>query len=379
MSVHVTAGGGEVRRVVEDVHRIAVLRANALGDLLLTLPAFEALHATYPNAELVLLGREQHRELLEGRPGPLDRIIAIPHGAMGDETAPGQCSPEEREAFWRSVADDRWDIAVQLHGGGRNSNGVLLRLGARVTVGARTPDAPPLDRWLPYREWQHESVRQLELTALVGAGTGPLDPRLEVTERDREAAAAVVSNDGPLLVLHPGATDPRRRWPMERFAELGDVFAAHGASVVVTGHGTEADLAAEVVARMRCEAVDVAGRLSLPGLVGLLSRARLVVSNDTGPLHLARVLGTPSVGIFWFGNLVTAGPLTRAHQLPLISWRTACPECGADNSVARCQHDPSFVGDVSLDAVLSTGLDLWALARDDAGRVVATATGGDVP
>jgi ADP-heptose:LPS heptosyltransferase len=341
------------------VGKIAVLRANALGDFVVTLPALEALRAAYPEAEIVLLAREWHAAFLRGRPGPVDRVVAIPD-ARGVSVEPDAAEdPEALDAFFAGMSRERFDLAVQLHGGGRYSNPFVRTLGARLTIGLKTPDAAPLDRWIPYAFFQHEILRYLEVVSLVGAPPVALEPRLTVTAADRAEAARIVPDDGrPLVALHPGAGDPRRRWPPERFARVGDALAAAGARVVVTGIAAERNLVVAVVAAMRAEACNTCGLLSLSGLAGLLSRCRLAVSNDSGPLHVARAVGAATVGIYWCSNVMTFGPLTRARHRPAISWRMACPTCGRDCVYDPCTHRPSFVADVPLDEVTTAALDL---------------------
>jgi ADP-heptose:LPS heptosyltransferase len=178
---------------------------------------------------------------------------------------------------------------------------------------------------------------------------------------DIDAAKSLIPDDGrPLVALHPGATDPRRRWPALRFAAVGDAIASAGARVIVTGSADEAELVGEVLDQMHCPAEGLAGQLSLGALVGVLARCAVVVSNDTGPRHLAAAVGTATVGIFWCGNLINVGPLTRALHRPLISWQLRCPECGVDcvESTERCPHNPSFVANVPVDAVRAEALDL---------------------
>ncbi|MDP9420564.1 MAG: glycosyltransferase family 9 protein [Actinomycetota bacterium] len=347
-------------RLVPDVERIAVLRANALGDLMFALPALDALRAAYPDAELVLLGRAWHRDLLDGRPGPVDRTVVVPpfEGPLG---------PDERRALDQvldELAGEGVDLALQLHGGGRNSNPVVRRLGARVVAGLRTPDAEPLDREVPYVYYQHEVLRLLEVVGLVGATPRTLEPRFALAERDR-AEAAAVDGETPLVALHPGATDPRRRWPPERFAAVGDALAAAGASVVVTGSDGERQLVAAVVDAMRSPARGLAGRLSIGGLAGLLARCAVVVGNDTGPLHLAAAVGAATAGVFWCGNLINAGAATRTRHRPSMSWVLDCPACGANCITNSCEHEDSFVVGVGVDEVLASALDLLHTAETD--------------
>src|SRR4051794_2244304 len=172
---------------VPDVARIAVLRANALGDFMFALPALEALRQTYPDAEIVLLGRAWHHRFPTGRPGPVDRVVAIPNGAIGDEaTSDGSAERRRlRDGILAELRRERWDLAVQLHGGGRNSNPFIAGLGARCTVGAAPPDPPWLDGTPPSVTYKHKVTRLREVVALAGALDGPLEPRLEVTDGDR--------------------------------------------------------------------------------------------------------------------------------------------------------------------------------------------------
>jgi len=94
----------------------------------------------------------------------------------------------------------------------------------------------------------------------------------------------------------------------------------------------------------------------LSGLLALLQRARLLVSNDTGPLHLASALGCPSVGIYWAMNVITAAPLVQGRQRAVLSMGLMCPVCGAENVRQRCPHQVSFVTDVTVDEVLAAAL-----------------------
>ena len=337
---------------VPHVRRIAVLRASALGDLVFALPALEALRATYPDAEIILIGRRLHSELLGSRTSPVNSIIAL--------DAPPQRRPPEG-ILSTLTEGEPLDLAVQLHGGGRESNPFVRALGARLTVGARSADAEPLDRAIPYRFYQPEVFRALEIVGLAGAEPVGYRPRLAVTGEDVRAASAVVDRVGPTVVLHPGASDLRRRWPADRFARVGDELAGCGYTVAVTGTGSEGAVVRDVVARMRHPAVDLADRLSISGLVGLLATADLVVSNDTGPLHLAAAVGAPTVGLFWIGNLITGGPSDRARNRPLIAWEARCPRCGADATETRgCDHRDSFVESIATERVIEEALDLLA-------------------
>jgi len=353
-----------VRRVAGDspvpnVGKIAVLRANGVGDFVFALPALDALRKAYPSAEIVLLGLPWHESFLHGRPGPVDRVVVVPRYA-GVRDEPGAVGGrKEQGSFFEQMRSERFDIVVQMHGGGAHSNPFVRSLGGRLTVGLRDKNAPPLDLHVPYVYYQPEILRFLEVVSLIGARVHTLQPQLAVTREDLLETWRVVPRPAQsIAVIHPGAGDTRRRWPPEKFAAVGDRLSGKGLKVVVTGDSDDKDLADATAGSMRREAINVAGRLSLGGLLGLLSRAEVVVSNDSGPLHLAEAGGARTVGIYWCGNLLNAGPMTRKRHRPAISWRLNCPVCGVDCTKASCEHGQSFVADVPTEEVEGLALDL---------------------
>jgi ADP-heptose:LPS heptosyltransferase len=356
------------------VRRIAVLRCNALGDYLMATPALAALRTRFPDAELTLLGGRWHERFLSGRRGPVDRVRVLPRvdglaGQPGD--APGA---DELPAFLASARAQGYDLAVQLHGGGGTSNPLVSALGARHTIGLRVQGAPPLDAVVPYRYYQPEADRFLEVVALVGAH-GPAEyPLLAVSAAERAAAAALLPGAGPWVALHPGATDPRRRWPAERFAALADGLTAAGARPVLVGAAGEADVGAAVAVAAAHPLTDLTGRTDLAALAAVLQRSAVVVANDSGPLHLARAVGSATVGLFWCGNAINAAPATRTRHRPLLSWTVHCPECGVDCSTAGhphrsgegCAHRPSFLDQIPVAEVREEVSDLLGRVPADA-------------
>jgi ADP-heptose:LPS heptosyltransferase len=344
------------------VERIAVLRANALGDYIFALPALDALRASYPEAELTLLGRPWHAEFLADRPGPIDRVVVVPPSRGVRDEPEGSASDDELDDFFARMRGERFDIALQMHGGGRWSNPFLKRLGARLTAGCRAEDAVALDHWIRYFYFQPEITRLVEVASLVRAPPVGIEPSIAVLEQDVREAARFTSG-GAFAVLHPGATAARRRWSPERFGAVGDALAAQGLRVIVTGTAVEQPVVDAVRSSMSAAAEDACGELSLAGLTGLLAAAAVVVTNDSGPLHLANAVGAPTVGIFWIGNVINGAPLMRARHRPIASFRVHCPVCGMVNVDRACEHDASFVDDVEIQAVLDAALDLLAARR----------------
>ena len=352
-----------VPELVENVRKIAVLRAGGIGDFIFTLPALGALREAYPEAEIALLGDDWHEELLSGRPGPPDRAIAVPPstGVNGPDTGVDE-DEEELKRFFICMREERFDLALQMHGGGAYSNPFIRKFEARVTAGPKTPNATALDRSMPYVYFQNEILRNLEIVGLIGARTAELEPHLAVTQADLAEVGSVVPElEAPLVALHPGAGDERRRWPPEKFATVGDALAETSARVAVVGVERDRALISEVVERMDHEALNLCGRLSLGGLTGLLSRCKVVISNDSGPLHMAAAVGASTVGIYWAPNFINASPPCRVRHRPALSWRLTCPVCGVSLLDGWCEHHwASIVADISTEEVANHALDLLA-------------------
>ncbi len=346
---------GDLGPRFDDVSRIAVLRGRGIGDLMFVLPAVESLLAAYPGAEVTLLGMPSHAALLGDRPAPFTSVEVLPvHPGVRE----GEGSdPVATEAFCARAREQRYDLAVQAHGGGGNSNPFLLRLGARHTIGTAAPGAPLLDRVVPYRYHQHETQRWLEVAALAGAPAVQVEARLRGRANRRPRPGA-----RPRLVVHPGATDPRRRWPASRFAAVAQAVAERGVEVVVVGDASDLP-AAEVVLRTCASPLvtSVVDRIPLAALVDLLEDSDVVLANDSGPRHVAMAVGTATVGVFWGPNMVNAAPVGRRRHRIHPGWTVSCPRCGAplaSGDELRCTHEESWTAEVRVGPVLADVLDL---------------------
>jgi ADP-heptose:LPS heptosyltransferase len=310
-----------VLRLEADAPRIALLRALQLGDLLCAVPALRLLHGAFPTAHVSLVGLPWARDFAARLHDYLDDFIEFPgYPGLPERAVDLPAVPR----FLSAMQARRLDLAIQLQGDGTITNGLVALFGARQMAGFRLPgsvsSAPlPDARLAAYPSWLPEPHRHLYLvqwlTGLTGSDT------LEFPVRDDENAewAATASAAGlhpnGYACLHAGARDPRRRWAVEKFAQVAGWLSARGLRVVLTGDGAEERGLAERMARA-CPApvTNVANRTSLGALAAAIRDARLLVCNDTGVSHLAAALRTPSVIVFRTTDPARWAPVDRRRH-----------------------------------------------------------------
>ena len=246
--------------------RVVVLRALGLGDLLTAVPALRGVRRAHPEAS-VTLAAPAALSPLALHTGAVDAVV---------DTAPlVPLDPRLHGA----------DLAVNLHGRGPQSTALLAATSPRRLVAYGLAGGP---RWTAD---EHEVVRWCRLLQEHGVPADPRDLLLTVPTAEPPVTGAVV--------VHPGAAQASRRWPVERWGQVAAALAADGHDVRVTGGPGESELAEDVArsAGLGPGAV-LAGRTDLLALSALVAAARLLVSPDTGVAHLATAFGTPSVVLF---------------------------------------------------------------------------------
>jgi ADP-heptose:LPS heptosyltransferase len=353
--------------VLKNIKKIAILRANALGDFLVTLPAIDAIRAKYSDAEIVLLGSPWHKNFLIPGRTSIDRVIIVPvMKGIRNEINESE-NIEEQEKFFEEIQKEYFDVAIHFQGNGISANPFINRLNASLTVGSTTENAEPLNRSISFYYYQSEVLRYLELAKLIDAETDCLEPQINVLDEDEEEIKGLLNflDKKSFAVLNPFAVDIRRTWPPENYAPLADWLKEKNLEVVFTGSTENKEGVEEIISKMKYKAINSCGTTSLGGLAAILKHASLVIAGDTGTLHLARAVNTPTVGIYWAPNLINWGPLSRNIHRPVISWNMACPFCGIIPNDPYpfepqngCKHEISFVRDVTVEAVMKAAAEL---------------------
>jgi ADP-heptose:LPS heptosyltransferase len=309
-------------------HSIAVFRALQLGDMLCAVPALRALRRRHPNAHIALVGLPWASSFVERYAPLVDELIVFP-GARGfPEQSP---HPDALPRFYADVHARRFDLAIQMHGNGELTNGIITAFGARRCAGfVRRDRHAPDGTFVPWPDELPEPLRYLALMRALGIDA--LDPTLWIptTPRDDDACAALLASEriAPerLVLVHPGAQLPSRRWPVERFAQLADALTHAGWRVGITGTASESGLTSSVLGAMNMRAAHFAGRTSLGTLAALAARARLVICNDTAMSHVAAAMRTRSVVVASGSDTGRWAPLDSNRHRVLADW-PACRPC----------------------------------------------------
>lgn len=294
---------------VERVTHVLVLKFWGLGNWALLRPVVRDLRDRWPGSRLTVATLAANRPLAEDL---ADRLLLVrPSGLL----------PVARDLLAAVVWLRRHpvDLAVDFEQFAR-SGALLARLGgARQRLGFASGDRGRDGLYtvlVPFRRDAHAARSFRDLAEAAGLAPGPYAPGALAPTAAGRSEAARRGPGGPYVVLHPGSGDnfPGRRWPEAGFAAAGRAARAAGCGVVVTGGEAERALARRVAHAVGDGARAVAGDLSVEGFVALLAAARAVVSNDTGPVHLASALGVPVLAIYGPNTPSIYGPLAPASR-----------------------------------------------------------------
>lgn len=362
--------------------RLLVVLPSWLGDAAMATPALRILRDALPGAYIAGLARPAVEALLRGTPLLDEIVIERASGVMGPKRAAAKVRPLRFDTALLLTNSFSTALATRIAGiprrvgYDRDGRGILLteRLHAPERPGSR----PAGRRWAPVPAPAYYAAAARKL---LGDAPPPLDTlddplqalppgaRLElpISEADRAEADAVLRSAGlnptePLAVLNPGANNPAKRWPARSFGRIAEHLArARGLRVVInTGPGEE-EVAREV-ANASGDAPCLADHgQTLGALKAILARARVLVTNDTGPRHLAAASGTPTLALFgptdprW----TTLPEPPRQEGAPPREIRLAARDLGpepldsseiADDHPERCRIE-SIPVDLALDAI----------------------------
>jgi len=271
---------------------VLVLRFSAVGDVVLTAPAIHALRAAWPDARIVYAVKQRLAHLVEHNPH-VDQVIGLRDG-------------EGPLSYARRLRAVRPSVVLDLHGKIRSRILRALLPGIPKVVWHKRDFRDTLPVKLALRPYRASMLFAHRYHAAVEQVVGHELPKGKLQyflgPHDLEVADAALRSAGidparPLLGLSPGANWATKRWPVERFAGLARRALGRGIQVAVQGSASEADLG-RAIAQLAPGAVDLCGKLDLRGLGGFIARCAAFAANDSGPMHMARALGVPTLALF---------------------------------------------------------------------------------
>lgn len=307
------------------MERIVVVLPNWFGETLFATPFLRALRSQHPTAYIATLGWPRCKEVLLHNPrvnGLLDYDEEGAHQGLAGKWR-----------LIRALRAQQFDTAFIL----RKSLSRTLLL-ALAGIPTRIGFANAKSGWLlthrvpPSLLPNHKAFTYFALLEAVGGSAARSAYEYTVGDDERRAVrewldARGVANGRPLVILHPGANWPHKRWSPQRFAALGDrLAAAHEAQVVITGGPGDVALANSIQREMRQSSILAAGEMTLRQLSASLERAHLLVSNDTGVLHIAAALRRPLVALYGPTSPTLTGPLGDPSQMVVLHHSDCCPE-----------------------------------------------------
>jgi len=362
--------------------RVLCVRLDAMGDVLMTTPALRALGTSRPR-RLTLLASQAGGQIAAFVPDVRDVIV---YEAPWMKAAGPRSDAAPDEAMIARLRAARFDAAVIFTTYSQSPlPAALLCFMAGIPLRLAHCHENPyqlLTDWVRDREpthmVRHEVRRQLDLVAAVGAVTS--DETLSLTVpaaargRVRRLLDALQVAERRWIVLHPGGTAPSRRYPPESFAEVARRLTAEsGDTIVFTGNADEQGIVLEIQRRMGIPSLSLAGRLDLEEMIALVAEAPLLVSNNTGPVHIAAAVGTPVVDLYALTNPQHT-PWGVPHRV--LFQDVPCKYCY--KSVCPERHHACLRG-VAPEDVVAAALALRESDGDDVARVRAqssTALGG---
>lgn len=303
--------------------RILVLSVAGIGDFVLGTPALRAIRQSFPQAFIWFLTTPEVRPLADRCPY-VDAVRTM--DLRRSRSAAWWTFGKKRRELWQLIRELRavhFDFAVNLYYVGTWLGGLRMAVFVWAIGASRIIGRYSRGRGLVYdlvsKSEAHEVDAQLDVARLIGAVPTSDLPELWVTAEDRVSCAALLQELGigsaePIVCLHAGSARPEACWPLERFESVGQRLAKDGARTLVIGTLGDQSRCA-TLAETIPNAISVAGRTSLPLLAALLERATLLVTNDSGPMHMAAALGIPLVVPFGPADPARFGPRGRATCL----------------------------------------------------------------
>lgn len=331
--------------------RVFVFLREHIGDAVNSTAALHCLRQRFPRAHLCVEVGERAVDVLNGFPG-IDEIWIRPahQGLWGKLT------------FIHRLRRGRFDLAVILD----DSADMVLHawlagIPARFGVSRKRKFRRLYTAFVLHSSSRHETLDHFrDLVEMLGCDTSDYRPRLYPSPEDRQTAEAVLHQAGwdgrtPMVGINPGASREHRRWFPDRFAQVCDALAEEGYTGVVLGGREDGTLVDEILRNCHSHPLVLAGKLTVLQVAALMPRLRLMITADTGPMHIAAAMGTRVVALYGVSDPAYTGPFGDGHVI--IRHNEPCTGCTTE----KCLHDRECMKQISVQEVLEA---VWRVLHE---------------
>jgi heptosyltransferase-1 len=328
---------------------ILIVKLSAIGDVIHTLPSLAALRKLYPQAHITWVIEEAAADLIARHPH-LDRVLVSRRKrwlrALADYRQAGQAMKEIR-AFLKSLRDRPYDLVIDFHGLFKSALIVMIS-GGRRKLGYDSMQELSglfLNEKIPEDMEKHAVDRYLDFLRYLKAPEAPPEFLVPIQDENRKRVEKLLEKSGldrnkPFVAVSPMALWKTKLWEDEKFAKLCDrINSELGINVIFTG-GEEGGMNRRIQSLMARPYLDLGGKTTLRDLACLYQMASLLITTDSGPMHIAAAVGTPVIALFGPTSPARTGPYGQGHVV--IRKEMPCSPCFLKKCETRqCMKDIS--------------------------------------
>jgi lipopolysaccharide heptosyltransferase I len=326
----ISEGGGIVVNIL-------IVKTSAIGDVTHTLPALNAIRKHYPHAHISWIVEEAAKNVIEGHHALDEVFVSKRKKWIKDfQSKKAFTAFKEMITFIRCLRNRKYDLVIDFQNLLKSSLFIALtraknKAGYGVGMAHSEYSYIVLDHRVPAVNMNYHAVyRELILIEKLGIPVNKIEFNLPVFESDRKDIAYQLYQNGalnqkPIISINPMAKWHTKLWDLTKFSRVADQCSAWGFQVVFTGSQEDSDGVAEIQKMMTFDAINLSGKTSLKSLAALYERSQILITTDTGPMHIAASMGKPVVAIFGPTAPWRTGPFGNQHAVVRVD--LPCSPC----------------------------------------------------
>lgn len=297
------------------IKRILIIRTDRFGEFILNLPAIKAVRQNFPSAHVCIMVNKMVKEIIDGNPD-IDEVIIY------DEKDTKGCLRTFR--LMMEIKKRNFDLAIMLNPL-KKFNFVTFFAGIPIRLGYNRKCGFLLTHRIEDRKFlgeKHEIEYNLNLLRSIGIDSDDTSLFIPIKEDDRRFIDSLLKdlsiiNSDLLIALHPWTSDPVKQWPVKHFSQLAQRLLSEIPCRVIIIGGKDEMEKSEKFCKGKVDFINLTGKLTLRQLAAFLKKCNLLVSNDSGPVHMAAAVGIPVIAIFRNDlpdkNAIRWGPWGKGH------------------------------------------------------------------